>query len=126
MRRFIKSFVVFIYLILALFLLSNNVYACDYIGQNFPVQYYIFTAKSETHFINNKNEEYYVFSKNNNRTNISNLSNKKQNFGFGGFDKVNVDFIIPDKYTTDNSICPTCISYNISSNLKNAIYTRAP
>ena len=126
MRRFIKSFVVFIYLILALFLLSNNVFACDYIGQNSSVQYYISPTKSDIHFISNKNEEYYVFSKNNNRTNISNLSNKNQNFGFGGFDKANADFIIPDKYTTDNSICPTCISYNISSNLKNAIYTRAP
>lgn len=126
MRGFIKSLVVFIYLILALFLQPNNAFACDYIEQNSSGQYYISTTKSETHFINNSREEHYIISKNNNRTEISNLSNKNQNCGLGSFDKANSNLIISDNYIIDNSIYPTCISHNISPNLKNAIYTRAP
>jgi len=126
MRGFLKSFVFFIYLMLALFILPNNVLACDYIGQNTSTQYFILPTKSETHFTNNKNEEYYVISKNNNRTEISNLPNKNQNFNFGNFEKANIDFIISNNSIIDNSIYTNCISHNISPNLKNAIYTRAP
>ncbi len=125
MKRFIKTFIVFIYLILALFIQPNDVFACDYFGQNLTTQYHISTTKSENHFINNKNEEYYIFSKNN-QTEISDPSNKNQNFSFGNFDKTNVNFILPNNSIVNNSTYPICISHNISPNLKNAIYTRAP
>ena len=87
MRRFIKTFIVFIYLILALFIQPGDVFACDSIGQDISHQYYISAySKSKIHLINNKDEEYYVISKNNSRTEISKLSNKNQDFGFGCFD----------------------------------------
>lgn len=127
MRGFIKTLVVFIYLVLALFIQPGDTFACDNIGQDNSRQYYISSfTKSKIHLINNKNEEYYVISKNNNRTEVSNPSNKNQNFCFGCFDKKNVDFDILNDYRINNSISHTCISYNISLNLKNAIYTRAP
>lgn len=127
MREFIKSFVVFIYLILALFIQPGDVFACDSIGQDISHQYYISSCtKSKIHLINNKNEEFYVISKNNNRTEVSNPSNKNQNFGFGYFDKAGVDFAVSNNYKIDNSIFLACISHNVSPNLKNAIYTRAP
>ncbi len=127
MSGFVKTFVVFIYLILALFIQPNSAFACDYIGQNTSHQYYIsaFTT-SKIHLINNKNEEYYVISKNNSRTEISNLSNKNQNFGFGYFDNAGADFTVLNNYKIDNLISHVCISHNIFPNLKNAIYTRAP
>ena len=126
MRGFIKTIIVFIYLILALFIKPSDIYACDFIRQNSSAQYYISTTNSETHFINNKKEEYFLISKNNNRTEILNPSNKNQKFSIGSFDKINADFIISDNNIIDNSIYPICISQNISPNLKNAIYTRAP
>ncbi len=127
MRGFIKTLVVFIYLVLALFIQPGDTFACDNIGQDNPHQYYISSfSKSKIHLINNKNEEYYVISKNNNRTEVSNLSNKNHNFCFGSFDKANVDVAILNNYIINNSISNTCISHNISPNLKNAIYTRAP
>lgn len=126
MRRFIKTFIVFIYLILALFIQPGDVFACDSIGQDISHQYYISAySKSKIHLINNKDEEYYVISKNNSRTEISKLSYKNQDFGFGCFD-AGIYFPISNNYKIDNSIYHTCISYNISPNLKNAIYTRAP
>jgi len=127
MRRFIKTFIVFIYLILALFIQPSDTFACDSLRQINPHQYSISAhTKPKTYLINNKNEEYYVISKNNNRTEISNLSNKNQNFGFNNFDKANVDFIVPDNFINNNLMYHICISHNISPNLKNAIYTRAP
>ncbi len=127
MREFIKSFVVFIYLILALFILPSHTFACDDIRQNNTHQYYISAySKSKIHLINNKDEEFYVISKNNSRTEISKLSNKNQNFGFGYFDKAGIDFAVSNNYKIDNSIFLACISHNVSPNLKNAIYTRAP
>ena len=127
MRRFIKTFIVFIYLILALFIQPGDVFACDSIGQDISHQYYISAySKSKIHLINNKDEEYYVISKNNNRTEVSNPSNKNQNYSFGGCDKTNVIFNNHNNYIIDNSLYPICISHNISTNLKNAIYTRAP
>lgn len=127
MRSFIKIFVVFIYLILALFIQPSDTLACDNIRQNNTHQYYISAfTKSKIHLINNKSEEYYVISKNNSRTEISKLSNKNQNYCFGSYDKANVDYAISNSSKIGNSICLTCISHDISPNLKNAIYTRAP
>ncbi|MBP3820300.1 hypothetical protein J6G99_01490 [bacterium] len=127
MRGFIKTFFVFIYLVLALFIQPSDTFACDNIRQNIPPQYYISVFnKSKIYLINNKNEEYYVISKNNNKTEVSNLSNKNQTYGSANFDEANVDFIIQYNFIIDNSIYSTCISHNISPNLKNAIYTRAP
>lgn len=126
MRGFIKTLVVFIYLVLALFIQPGDTFACDNIRQNNTHQYYISAfTKSKIHLINNKSEEYYVVQKNNNRTEVSNPSNKNHNFGFGCFD-AGIYFPISNNYKIDNSIYHTCISYNISPNLKNAIYTRAP
>lgn len=126
MGRFIKTFIFFIYFILSLFLQQDNTFAFDNIGQNSSVQYYISTTKSENYFINNKKEEYYVIAKNNNRTEILNKTNKNQNFCFGSFDKAIIDFVILVNSVINNLIYPTCISHNISPNLRNAIYTRAP
>lgn len=127
MRGFIKTFFVFIYIILALFIQPSDVFANDYTEQNTPHKYYISAlSKSKIHLINNKNEEFYVISKNNNRTEVSNPSSKNENFGFGCCDKTNVDFNSSDNYIINNSIYPNCISHNISPHLKNAIYTRAP
>jgi len=126
MKGFIKILVAFIYLILALFIKPGDVFACHYIGQNSFAQCYISTTKSEINFVNDEKEKYFVISKNNNRTEISNLSNKNQNFNFGNLDKANTDFIISNNYIIDNSTFTNCISHNISPNLKNAIYTRAP
>ena len=126
MRRFIKTFIVFIYLILALFIQPGDVFACDSIGQDISHQYYISAySKSKIHLINNKDKEYYVILKNNSRTEISKLSNKNQNYCFGSYDKANVDYAISNSSKIGNSICFTCISHDISPNLKNAIYTRA-
>lgn len=127
MRGFIKTLAVFIYLILALFIQPNDTFACDNIRQSNSHQYYISEyTKSKIHLINSKYEEYFVISKNNNRTEISNPSNKNQDYGFGCFDSANVDFDNSNKHKINNSIYHNCISHNISQNLKNAIYTRAP
>ena len=126
MRGYIKKLIIFIFLLLALFIQPSNIFACDYIGQNSSTQYYISSAKSETHFVNNNKEENYVAIKNNNRTEILNLSSKNQHFGFGNLDKASANFIDSNNSIIDNSKYPTSISQNISPNLKNAIYARAP
>lgn len=126
MKSFIKTLIVFIYFFLALFVQPSSAVACENLISNTSQPYIISSAKHETTFINNKKDEYYVISKNNNRLEITSLSNKNDYYGYGSFDNVNTVFNLTNDFITDNTIFPKCISHNISPNLKNAIFTRAP
>ena len=78
MKKFIKTFVVFVYLILAFFIQPSDSFACNYNELNHSEQYYITATKSKTHFLNNKEEEYYVISKNNTQTEKKIIENTTQ------------------------------------------------
>lgn len=124
MRGFIKAFTILIYFFLALLIQPTNVFACENLNAvNF--NQYISSSKSEITLINNKKEEYYTIIQNRNRLEITNSSNKNQSLSFNGFDKI-ADFIISNGFISDNTGYPIRISHNISLNLENAIYTRAP
>jgi len=126
MRGFIKTLIVFVYLFLAIFVQPSSVFACESIVLNSSQQYYVSSPKSETQLINNKKEEYYTIIGTRNKSEISKPSNKNDNFGFGILDKTNVDYHISNNFIITNVTYPLRISHNISPNLKNAIYTRAP
>lgn len=126
MRSFIKTLIVFIYFFLALFIQPSSAIACEYLTSNTSQPYIVSSSRHETTLINNKKEEYFVISKNNNRSEITNPSNKNDYYGYGSFDNANPDFNLTNDFIKDNATFPTCISHNISPNLKNAIYTRAP
>ncbi len=125
MRGFIKTFTIFIYFLLSLFVGSQDVSACENFSAN-TIQQYISSQKPETTLINNRKEEFYVIFQNRNRSEITNPSNKYNNFGFSGFNKVNINYDTVVGYTVDNNKFPIRISHSISPYLKNAIYTRAP
>lgn len=125
MKGLIKTFIAFIYIVLALFIQQGDILACENITQN-TSRYYISSTKNETALINNKEEEFYAIFLTRNKSEISNSSNRNNIFGFSGFDKTNFNYNVFIRSNVDNSIYPIRISYNISPNLKNAIYTRAP
>lgn len=126
MRKLLKLFIYFIYIFLALFIQSSYTFACDNFSQTNPQQYYISASKAEKHFINNKEEKDYTIFEKRNNSEISNISNRNNNSFLGFFGKTIVNYDILDKFAAKNAINPICISHNISPNLKNAIYTRAP
>ncbi len=126
MRNFLRIFIVFIYFLLTLFIGSSSVFACENIEQNNPIRYFVLSSKTETVLLNNKKEEECVISQNKNELQITKSSNRKNNYGFGSFDKLNTGCKVLNNYINENPVYPVCISYNISPNLKNAIYTRAP
>ena len=125
MRGFIKTFIVFIYLFLALFIQSSSIYAEEYIPKNDSKQYIVSPANSETALINNKNEENYVISQNRNKSEITNPSGRNDNLGFGCFNKTNVDYSFSNSYIGDSNIYKIYISHKLSP-LEYTIYTRAP
>lgn len=126
MRSFIKTLIVFVYLFLALFVQPSNAIACKNLTSNTSLSYIVSSVRYETVLINNKKEEYFVVSKNYNKAEIANLSNKNDYYGYGSFDNANPEFNLTKNFITNNATFSTCISHNISPNLKNAIYTRAP
>lgn len=125
MRKFLKSLIIFVYLFFAIFIQPNNVLASENIIQNYSQQYFVSSTKTETS-INRKEKEYYTLFDNRNKTEITSLSNKNNCFGFGSFAQTNVNYNITNTFINDNTPYPVCISHNISTNLKNAINTRAP
>ena len=127
MRGFVKTLIIFIYFFLALFIQPSSALSCENFTASNSQTYIVSSARHETTLINNKKEEYYVISKNNNRLEITNLSNKNNHYGLGSFNSTNTDYNILNNFIlTKNNIITNRISHNISPNLKNAIYTRAP
>ena len=126
MRVFLKVLFAFIYCCLILFISPNSVNAYSTFTQNTQTLSYISQPKTEITFTN-KHEETYLVSNNQNRCQITKTTNKNYNFGslLG-----NKPFL--EKYTlnnfilTKNNVIDNRIAHNISQNLKNAIYTRAP
>ena len=126
MRKFLKTFIVFIYLLLAVFIQPSSVLASENLLQNSSQQYFVSSTKSETTTLSRKEKEYYTVFENRNRAEIINSSGKNNYLGFGSFDKANVKYNITNYFINNEITYPVCISHNISPNLKNAIYTRAP
>ena len=125
MRRFFKTLTIIISLFLALFIQSSNVFACGNIVQG-TTQQYISATRYDSLLDSDRKEEYFVITKNDNESEITNSSNKNDNLGYGGFTKTIFNYNISNDYITENRIYLICISHKISPNLKNAIYTRAP
>ena len=117
---------VFVYLFLTLFAQPSSVFASENFVQNSQVQYFIASTKTEETALNRKEKEYYTIFDNRSKSEITNPSGKNNYFGFGSFTPTSVDNNITDNFITRVSLIPLCISHNISPNLKNAIYTRAP
>ncbi len=126
MRSFVKTLIVFIYFFLALFIQPSSVIACENFITNNSQSYIVSAARNETTLINNKKEEYFVISKNNNKLEITNPLNKNDYYGLGNLGSANANYNISNNLITKSITYPIGISHNISSNLKNAIYTRAP
>lgn len=126
MRVFLKILFAFIYCCLTLFISPNSVYGCNTFTQNTQTLRYISQPKAEITFTN-KHEETYLVSNNQNRCQITKTTNKNYNYGSLLGDKPLLEeYILNNFILTKNDIITNRISHNISPNLKNAIYTRAP
>ena len=110
---------------MAFFIKPNEAYAINNALANIPCQSIISASKSEIVTVN-KSEEYYIVSQNHNKTQISNSSNKNYGFGIALDDSASSESILRYSILCNNINCHNRISHNISPNLKNAIYTRAP
>ena len=101
-------------------------HACNTFTQNTQTLSYISQPKAEITFTN-KNEETYLVSNNQNRCQITKTTNKNYNYGsLLGEKPLLEEYILNNFILTQNDIITNRISHNISPNLKNAIYTRAP
>lgn len=126
MRVFLKILFAFLYCCLTLFISPNSVHACNTFTHNTQTLSYISQTKTEITFTNKHKETYFV-SNNQSRCQIAKTTQKNYNF-----DPVLGDKSLSTKYTfnnfilTKNDIITNRISHNISPNLKNAIFTRAP
>ena len=126
MKVFFKILFAFIYCCLTLFISSNSVHACNVFVQNTQTLSYISQPKTET-TLTNKCEETYLVSNNQNRCQITRATNKNYNYGSLLGDKPLLKEYILNNFTlTKSDIIDNRMAHNISPNLKNAIYTRAP
>ena len=101
-------------------------HACNTFTLNTQTLSYISQPKAEITFTN-KHEETYLVSNNQNRCQIAKTTNKNYNYGSLLGDKPLLEeYILNNFILTKNDIITNRISHNISPNLKNAIYTRAP
>lgn len=126
MRVFLKILFAFIYCCLTLFISPNSVHACNTFTQNTQTLSYISQPKAEITFTN-KREETYLVSNNQNRCQITKTTNKNYNYGsLLGEKPLLEEHILNNFILTKKDIITNRISHNISPNLKNAIYTRAP
>lgn len=126
MRKFLKALFIFVYLLLAVFIQPSNVFANENFVQYPQIQYFVPSTKTQTIALNKKEKEYYTTFDYSNKSEITKPSDKNNYFGFGSFAGTNDDYNIADSSITGNSITSLCISHNISWDLKNTIYTRAP
>ena len=126
MRLFLKILFAFIYCCLTFFIGSNTTYACNVFTPNPQNLSYILQTKTERAFTNKLEETYFV-SNNQNRCQIAKTSTKSHNFGsLSGYKSLSEEDILNNFIFTKNNINFSRITHNISPNLKNAIYTRAP
>lgn len=125
MLKFIRLFTVFIYFCLALFINPNEVLARDNLEHNIARQYYITQPKTETE-LTNKKEEYYVIFQSRNKSEITNTTNKNDNYGSIDSDNSNNKIEIANSFLYENTLYPVHITHYTSNNLKNAINIRAP
>ena len=126
MSVFLKVLITFIYFCFTLFISQNSVQACNTFSQNTQTLSYISQTKAEITFTN-KHEERCLVSNNQNRRQIAKTTNKNYNYGsLLGTKPLSEECILNDYILTKNNVITNRISHNISPNLKNAIYTRAP
>lgn len=125
MKNIFKAMFIFICFCLT-FISSNNSFAYSAGNEYNQTFSYISIAKSDITFANQK-EEYYIISNNQNRYEITNQSNKNDSLGLTLANRPIFDNFIFNNYVSyKNNINLNRINHNISQNLKNAIYTRAP
>jgi hypothetical protein len=125
MKTVLRAMFIFVFFCLT-FISSNNSFAYSSVNGYNQTFSSISATKSEITFANQK-EEYYIISNNQNRCEITNQSNKNDTFGLTFANRPIFDNYIFNNYVSDkNSINLNRINHNISQNLKNAIYTRAP
>lgn len=125
MRVFLRTLLIFFYFFLALFINNDELFACENFEQTISQQYYISQPKNETE-LTNKKEEYYAVLRNPNRSEITNPSNKNDNYGSWNFNNPNNEFDITNSFIYESIAYPIRITHNTSANLKHAIHTRAP
>ena len=126
MRVFLKILFAFIYCCLTLFISPNSVHAYNTYTQNDQTLSYISPSKTKVTYTN-KHEERYLVSNNQNRCQITKTTNKNYNYGsLLGEKPLLEEYILNNFILIQNDIITNRISHNISPNLKNAIYTRAP
>lgn len=126
MKNFCKTIFIFIYLCLTFFINSNGVFADCVYSNSVKITNNISEQKSKITLFDNT-ETYHFTIQNNNTLQIANLNNKNSDFDCFLINKNFLynnllKYIITDKKITYNNR----ISHNISLNLENAIYTRAP
>jgi len=125
MGVFLKTLLIFFYFFLTLFINNGEVLACVDFEQTISQQYYISLSKNETE-LTNKKEEYYVVLQSRNRSEITNQTNKNDNYGSWNFNNPNNKFDITNSFIYESIAYPIRITHSISPNLKHAIHTRAP
>lgn len=126
MRVFIKTFIVFVYFFLALFIQQTNVCACSNNTQNISSQYYISQSQSESTLTNNNQKEHYIILQNRNRAEIINSQNKHNDFGCTNCVNKKFTYNIPDIFFIKDISYPDSISQNLSKKIEHTICTRAP
>ena len=126
MKAFIKTFIVFIYFFLALFIRQTDTYACEINTSYISHQYYISQTQPEPTLTNDSKKEYYIILQNRNRGEITNQQNRHNDFGCTNCVNKKFAYNIPDKFFVKNVSYPDSVSLNISKNIEHTIYTRAP
>ena len=124
MKGFAKSILIFLYIFLVSFVQSNDIFAQENLTQ--CKSYVVSKSKPKTTLINNKTEEYYIVFDNRNHSELTKTSGKKRDLLFGDFDNVIFNSFVENNFKIQSDTLSGYITPNISSNLKDIIYTRAP
>ncbi len=125
MKVLLKTLLIFIYFCLCFFVKPGEVFAVNNVLDNTYFNNYI--SKSETKIIlSDTIEEFYIVAQNYNQIQICNSSNKNNNSNAGFDNQVLSDTFLNGCLFIKNNNSHNRMAHNISPNLKNAIYTRAP
>lgn len=127
MKHYLRVLIVFLYICLAFIINPNKALADSTYYLNAINTVSISQQKSEITDIKTNENYSAVLRNNSNSARIKNSSNKNNTQSSPQNSENAVLNNIQRYYTHfENIVIPICISHNISPNLKNAIYTRAP
>lgn len=124
MKRILRVIVLF--LLFCLTLIPSEAFCVSTLVQNIPSQDYIVTQKHAEITLVQGEEDYYVVSENNSRTEVTNSNKKNDSTLIFGEDAITEDNLLKHYVFSKDRLEKNRAYHKISPTLKNTINTRAP